>query len=396
MSHLETSFLGIRFPNPFLLASAPPTANGWMIKEAFDAGWGGVVLKTIGLEPTPHPSPRLHFLKKGRQAQGMVNIELITEHSLERWEEEIDRIRDAYPQRPVLASIMGGGKPEEWQEVVYRLEARGVNGFEMNVSCPNFAAEKGAQLGQDPQALATAVGWVREATELPVVVKLTPNVTDIVQLARVAREAGADAITSTNTLSGLAGIDLDTFSPLPTVGGIGIFGGYSGPGLKPVSLRCTASIAQALDAPLIGCGGIESWQDAAEYMAVGASLVEICTAVMWRGYDIIDKLTRGLERFLDEKGFASPAELRGRALPNLATFPALDLSIKRLARVDAERCTGCGLCVTACTSGAYQALAMQDDVAHVDLGACDGCGLCVGVCPVRAIVMVAPSRTGSA
>ena len=391
MSRLETRFLGISFPNPFLLASAPPTANGSMIKEAFAAGWGGAVLKTIGLEPTPHPSPRVHLIKKGRQATGMVNIELITEHHLEQWEEQIDLIRDAYPERPLLASIMGGGRLDEWQEVVRRLEARGVDGFEMNVSCPNFAAERGAQLGQDPESLAMAVGWVQEATQLPVVVKLTPNVTDIVALARVAQEAGADAVTATNTLSALAGIDLDTFSPLPAVDGIGIFGGYSGPALKPVSLRCTASIAQAVDIPIIGCGGIASWQDAAEFMAAGASVVQVCTATMWHGYQIIDRLADGLGRFLDEKGFTSPAEIRGQALPKIATFPNLDLSIKLLASVDAEECMGCERCVTTCASGAYQAIVMVDGLAQVSANRCDGCGLCVGVCPVDAISMVSRS-----
>jgi dihydropyrimidine dehydrogenase (NAD+) subunit PreA len=221
-----------------------------------------------------------------------------------------------------------------------------------------------------------------------VVVKLTPNVTDIVSLARVAREAGADAVTATNTLSALAGIDLDTFNPLPAVDGIGIFGGYSGPALKPVSLRCAASIAQAVDVPVIGCGGIATWQDAAEFMAVGASLVEVCTAAMWDGYRIIDRLTRGLERFLDQKGFSSPTEIRGKALPKIATFPDLDLSIKLLARVDAEQCTGCKLCVTACAAGAYQAIEMVGDVGQVSANRCDGCGLCVGVCPVNAISMV--------
>jgi len=253
VARLETSFLGITFPNPFLLAAGPPTANGAMIIKAFDAGWGGAVTKTIALEPTEHPSPRVFVVQSGRNKRGMVDIELFSDLTLERWEEEIDSIRASYPQRPIIASMAGGGNPREWQEVIRRLAPHGVNGYEMNVSCPNFSkAKMGGKLGQDPEALESAVRWVREATDLPVIVKLTPNVTDIVALARVAVEAGADAVTATNSLIGLGGIDLDTFAPLPTVDGIGIFGGYGGPGLKPVSLRCAASIAQALPIPIIG------------------------------------------------------------------------------------------------------------------------------------------------
>ncbi|MEE9616780.1 MAG: NAD-dependent dihydropyrimidine dehydrogenase subunit PreA [Anaerolineae bacterium] len=387
-SKLQTEFLGISFPNPFLLGSGPPTTRGEMIKEAFKAGWGGAVLKTIALQPTTDPCPRLHILRQGRRIEGMVNIELITELSLQRWEDEIDLIRDAYPSRPIIASIMGGANPDEWQEVVRRLEPHGVNAFEMNVSCPNFAEGRGAQLGQDPEFLALAISWVREATQLPVIAKLTPNVTDIVSLARVAKEAGADAITATNTLSGLAGIDLETFSPLPSVEGIGIFGGYSGPGLKPVSLRCAASIAKGVDIPLVGCGGVSTWQDAAEYIAVGASLVQVCSAVMWRGYSTIDKLTRGLEGYLDEHGCSSPADIEGKALPQIVTLSDLDISVRLLAEVDEDKCTGCEICVRACASGAYQAIDMVGDVASANREKCDGCGLCVGLCPVDAITLV--------
>jgi dihydropyrimidine dehydrogenase (NAD+) subunit PreA len=389
MSELRTEFLGITFPNPFLLGSGPPTANGPMIKEAFDAGWGGAVLKTLALDPTPLPSPRLQVLRRGRELTGMVNIELITEMTLERWESDLDLVRDAHPTRPIIASIMGGNDPGEWQKIIRRFEPRGVDAFELNVSCPNIAEGKGAQLGQDPHSLAKVIGWVKEATHLPIIVKLTPNVTDIVLLARVARVAGADAITATNTLSGLAGIDRETFSPLPAVAGIGIYGGYSGPGLKPVSLRCAASIARAVDVPLIGCGGIAAWQDAVEYVAVGASLVQMCTAAMWRGYGIINKLNRGLEQYLDEHGYESLADIRGKALPNIVTYFDLDLSLRLLAVVDQDECEGCGNCVKACESGGYQAITMDGDVASVSPELCDGCGLCVGVCPEEAIGMVA-------
>lgn len=387
MSTLKTAIAGITFPNPFILASGPPTANGSMIKAGFDAGWGGAVLKTVALEPTPLPSPRVHILRKGRQLSGMVNIEIITDMPLEQWKGQLDLIRDAHPTRPIIVSVMGGGCAEEWQEAMLRLEPHGVTAYELNVSCPNISEKKGAQLGQDPESLALVVGWAKEATELPVWVKLTPNVTDIVSLACVAEEAGADAVISTNTLSGLAGIDLETFSPLPAVSDLGIYGGYSGPGLKPVSLRATASIARELGIPVIGCGGIETWQDAAEYFAVGASGVQICTGAMWRGYDLVKRLCKGLERYLDAHGYASIAAFKGRAQPNIVQFPDLDLTYKLLATIDPERCNACGLCVTACDSGGYQAIELVDDKGMVDEVRCDGCGLCVGICPPAAITM---------
>ena len=387
MNTLKTSILKISFPNPFILAAGPPTAKGSMVINAFKAGWGGAVLKTIGLVPTPHTSPRVYTIRSGKNKRGMLDIELISDIPIERWENEIDKIKDAFPDRPVIASIMGGGTPHGWQEVVRRLEPHGVDGFEMNASCPNFAEERGGKLGQDPKSLAEAVRWVRDATGLPLIVKLTPNVTDIVALAQIAVQAGADALTACNSLTGLGGIDLENFTPLPTVKGKGMIGGYGGPGLKPVTLRCTANIAQNMDIPIFGCGGIEKWHDAAEYLAVGASAVQICTAVMWNGVQIIEKLSQGLASYLDRQGLAGPATIKGRALPSIGVWNDLDSSWKMLAGVDVERCNGCGLCVKACDSGGYQAIEMTNKLAQIDCMKCDGCGLCIGVCPPEAIYM---------
>ena len=388
MSQLNASITGISFPNPFVVASSPSTTNAHMIKKAFRAGWGGAVLKTVGLETTPNPCPRLQVVKDRRNKHGMVNIELITDLTMAQWVDELKSIRDEFPERPLIASIMGGGQPQDWQAVVEALEPHGVDAFEANVSCPNFAhGGRGSQLGQDPETLSQAVSWIREATLKPLWVKLTPNVADITELAQVAKAAGADAITATNTLSGMGGVDLETFSPMPSVDGIGTLGGYSGPGLKPVALRCAASIARDVDIPLIGCGGISKWQDAAEYMAIGASMVEICTAVMWNGYGIIDKLAKGLSDYCDRHGFDNYTELVGKALPQLRPYTHINLQIRTLAQVDPEICNGCKMCVTACDSGGFEAIFMKDNKAVVDIPKCDGCGLCVGICPIDAITM---------
>ncbi len=387
MADLATKFLGLTFPNPFVLASSPITTNSALIIEGFKAGWGGAVLKTIGLEPTPNPSPALYIVKSGRDKRGMINLELITEFPIENWLPQIRDIRAEFPDRPIIASIMGGGQPDDWQRVMNIIEPCGISAYEMNVSCPNFSEKRGAQLGQDPDALAQAVGWVRSATRLPVIVKLTPNVTDIVALARVAMEAGADAVTATNTLSGLGGVDLECLSPLPAVEQYSATGGYSGPGLKPVSLRCAATIAKTLSIPLIGSGGISRWQDAAEYLAVGASLVEICTAVMWNGFRIIDKLIEGLSHYLDRHQYGSPADLVGKALPNLVKYSSLNLSAKMAASI-IDNCNGCGECVIACATGAASAMQVVEKKAFVDLVRCKGCGLCVGVCPRDAVRLI--------
>ena len=360
-----------------------------MIKKAFRAGWGGAVLKTAGLETTPNPCPRMQIVKDRRDKRGMVNIELITDLTLAQWADEIKSIRDEFPERPIIASIMGGGKAEDWQAVVEALEPHGVNAFEANVSCPNFAhGGRGAQLGQDPETLHQAVSWIREATNKPLWVKLTPNVADISELAQVAKSAGADAVTATNTLAGMGGVDLDTYSPLPSVDGIGTFGGYSGPGLKPVALRCAASIARDVEIPLVGCGGIAKWQDAAEYLAVGASIVEVCTAVMWNGYGIIDKLTKGLSSYCDDQGFENVSALTGKAKPQMRPYTDIDLKVRTLAQVDEALCTGCKLCVTACDSGGFEAISMEGKKAIIDKLKCDGCNLCVGICPEDAIKMI--------
>jgi dihydropyrimidine dehydrogenase (NAD+) subunit PreA len=386
---LQIELAGMSFSNPFILASGPPTARGSMIKAAFDAGWGGAVVKTVANEPTPMPCPRVHIVRRGRQGRGMVNLELFTDMPMDNWKRELDLVRDAYPTRPVIVSIIGGGRAEEWHEAMYRLEPHGISAYELNVSCPNISGKKGAQLGQDPEAVAMVTQWAKQGTRLPVLVKLTPNVGDIVPIARAALQAGADAVVATNTISGLAGIDLENFSPLPAVAGHGMLGGYSGPALKPVSLRCAANISRALNAPLIGCGGIESWQDAAEFIAVGASAVELCTGVMWHGYDLIKPLVHGLENYLEGHGFNSLAELRGRALPNLLSdYGLLDLSSKLTAKVDADQCNGCGLCVRACDSGGYQAIHMDHKKAVISRELCDGCGLCPGVCPEEAITLI--------
>jgi len=390
MSSLETTILGITFPNPFILASGPPTANANRVIEAFKAGWGGAVLETIGFAPVKPFNSKAHVIRSGRTKWGMVDVPAASDMTLDQWEDEIDQIRASFPSRPLIVSIMADDTPSRWQELVYRLEKHQINAFEINGNGPSFAVndKQADELGQDSQALALAVSWVREVTELPVIVKLTPNVTDIVPLARAAVEAGADGFAATGSLSGIGGIDFDTFSTLPAVNGIHLTGSYSGPGLRPVALRWTAFIAKALPTPILGCGGVSSWQDAVEYFAVGASAVQVGTAVKWEGVHIIDQLKEGLEEYLERRGYRTPADLRGKALPNIVGFDELDLDFKLVATLDEAQCIDCDLCVRACNDGGFQAITMVDKIAKVDSKKCDGCGLCIYVCPPDIMNMV--------
>jgi dihydropyrimidine dehydrogenase (NAD+) subunit PreA len=380
----------MRFPNPFMLASAPPTRNAEMIQRAFAAGWGGAVTKTIALEPARDLQPRLHPLRYGKRNVGMENIELISTLTVEEWLHGITEIKSAYPDRPLWASIMAAPVKADWQRLAEAVQEAGPDAFELNVSCPHGMPSKGmgAFIGQNAALTGQVVAWVKKVAKIPVVVKLTPNVTDIAFVAQTAKENGADALCATNTVSALIGVDLDTLAPLPSVGGVSAYGGYSGPAIKPIALRCVSQIARATGLPVSGLGGLSTWEDAVEFLAVGASTLQVGTAAMWHGYGIIEKLTQGLSRYLDEKGFPSLKPLIGAALPKIVEFPEMPLAARVRASVD-DTCNGCLLCVTTCTDSGFQAITGErGEVVTIDGNKCDGCGLCVMVCQVNSITLL--------
>jgi len=387
---LRTDFTGLSFPNPFILASAPPTRTGDMIKRAFEAGWGGAATKTIGLQGAVNVRPRFGFLKERSRIVGMTNFELISEKGLDHWVDEIADIKAAFPDRPLIASIMGSVEPTDWEILAKAVQAAGADAIELNVSCPHGMPEQhmGAFMGQDPALIKMATAAVAGASSVPVWVKLTPNVTDIAAMSLAAKEAGADAVAAINTVAGLVGIDIETFRPVPSVAGRSAYGGYSGQGVKPVALRAVSSIAATSKLPVSGCGGITTWEDAAEFMLAGAGTLQVCTAVMLNGYGIIDVFVRGLSEYLERKGFDSYASAVGRSLPMIGEFSALDPHVGAHAVVDPEACNGCGNCVPACGDGGFQAIVMCGKVAVVDSELCDGCSLCESVCRVSAVSMV--------
>lgn len=387
---LAVDVAGIRSPNPFWLASAPPTNTGEMVARAFEAGWGGAVWKTVG-DPIVNVSSRLgsHSVD-GRRMVGISNIELISDRPIETNLAEVRAVKRRFPDRAVVVSLMVESKPEAWRDIVGRVNDTGADGIELNYGCPHGMAERGmgSAVGQVPEYIEMITGWAKAASNVPVLVKLTPNITDITVAARAAQQGGADGVALINTISSLVGLDLDTWETRPAVRGRGSHGGYSGPAVKPIALNMVSAIAKdpRVRIPISGIGGVESWRDAVEFLLVGASNVQVCTAVMHHGYRIVEDMIDGLAGYLAGRGLASPADLVGRALPRIGDWGELDLSYKIKARIDEARCIHCNLCYRACEDGAHQAIRLERTNGHstlsIDDDECVGCRLCQHVCPV--------------
>ncbi|MFW5734946.1 MAG: NAD-dependent dihydropyrimidine dehydrogenase subunit PreA [Oceanidesulfovibrio sp.] len=400
MADLRVQFLGKTVPNPFLLASAPPTAFGENIMRAFDQGWGGAVLKTLKPDGMVigDARPRFGAVRDARGAvYGFENFELVTKRGLSEWIDEIAEIKKRYPVNLLVASIMGDSR-KSWQEMARRVLDAGADMVECNFSCPHGMPEKGMgmAIGQVPEITGEITSWVREACEAPLLIKLTPNVADPRATCAAALDSGADGITAINTVQCLIGVDLETFRPRPVVEGYSSYGGYSGKAVKPIGLRVVSQVAGVMQARgmkpvLSGVGGVSTWEDAAEYMLVGATTVQVCTEVMLKGYGIVDKFATGLSNYLDTKGFASPMDIVGKSLPWLTSHEALAKEGAVAARVNHDICISCGSCVTACTDSGYGALSMNGDGAKprvdIDEQRCDGCGLCALVCRTGAMAV---------
>lgn len=391
MATLKTQVLGINFENPFLLASAPPSAKIESIDKAFSLGWGGAVFKTItpdNLEMI-EASQRYATWKIGTKVCGFENIELLSHLTVQQWLDGIKFLRAKHPTKVQIASIMAPVVKEEWQKLVKTFNASAIDAFELNFSCPHGMPEKGIgmAIGTNPEISYLITKWVKEVAQKPVFVKLSPNVSNIAEIARVVEEAGADGLAAINTVQSLMGIDLDNFEPYPNVNGKTTFGGYSGMAVKPIGLRCVAQIRQNSHLPILGMGGISNWHDAAEYMAVGADVVQVCTEVMVNGYAIIKALKQGLLNYLESKGFNSPSDIKNRAIANLSDHNNLNKQRQAYPCIDENVCIKCGKCVTICDESEHSALSLTDGHIIVNKDACVGCSLCSHVCPQAAIKM---------
>ena len=395
MADLRTEFLGIKSPNPFWLASAPPTDKAYNVERAFQAGWGGVVWKTLGEAGPPIVNvngPRYGAIwGPDRRLMGLNNIELITDRDLEINLREIKEVKQRWPDRAMIVSLMVPCEEEPWKKILKRVEETGADGVELNFGCPHGMSERGmgAAVGQVPEYIEMVARWCKQHTNMPVIVKLTPNITDIRMPAEAAMRGGADAVSLINTINSIVSVDLDSFAPSPTIDGKGSHGGYCGPAVKPIALSMVSEIARNAatnDLPISGIGGINTWRDAAEYIALGCGNVQVCTAAMTYGFKIVGEMIDGLSNYMDEKGFETIEDFRGMAVPNVTDWQYLNLNYVTKARINQDLCISCGRCHIACEDTAHQAITNSVDGQRkfeVSDAECVGCNLCVNVCPVE-------------
>ncbi|WP_227287298.1 NAD-dependent dihydropyrimidine dehydrogenase subunit PreA [Boseongicola sp. H5] len=392
MADLSTNFLGIKSPNPFWLASAPPTDKEYNVVRAFKAGWGGVVWKTLGEDPhvVNVNGPRYGAIYGAdRRLLGLNNIELITDRPLEVNLREIKAVKRAWPDRAMIVSLMVPCEEAAWKRILPLVEDTGADGIELNFGCPHGMSERGmgSAVGQVPEYIEMVARWCKANTRMPVIVKLTPNITDIRYPARAAKAGGADAVSLINTISSITSVNLDTMSPEPSIDGKGSHGGYCGPAVKPIALNMVAEIArdpETAGLPISGIGGVTTWRDAAEFLALGCGTVQVCTAAMTYGFKVVEEMKSGLSQWMDEKGHRSIDEVVGRAVPNVTDWQYLNLNYVTKARIDQDACIKCGRCYAACEDTSHQAISMSEDrVFEVIDEECVACNLCVNVCPVE-------------
>lgn len=388
MANLAINLKGIKSPNPFWIASGPPSNSAYQAKRAFDAGWGGFVWKTIG-EPIRNVSSRYGSIDYGAHRMvGFSNIELISDRGVQENLDEIYQVKKEYPNNAVIASLMVESK-EQWKNIIKRVEDSGADGLELNYGCPHGMCERGmgSAVGQEPKVLKEVTSWVMEYSNLPVIVKLTPNISEIIEPAMAAQAAGAHAVSLINTIKSIVQVDLDDYVAHPKLRNGFTNGGYCGPAVKPIALHMVSSLAKKnnFHLEISGIGGVSNWKDAAEFIALGCTSVQVCTAVMHYGFRIVEDLISGLNQYLDSKKMKSVNELRSKAVVNLKDWGDLDMNYKTIAQIDSDKCIGCKLCYIACEDGAHQAISLSKSskVPTIKEAECVGCNLCALVCPVE-------------
>jgi dihydropyrimidine dehydrogenase (NAD+) subunit PreA len=434
MPDLSSNFAGIKSPNPFWLASGPPTNTAYQVRNAFDTGWGGAVWKTLSDDPIVNVASRYGGIALNNQKlMGLNNIELISDRSLEDNLDEIAEVKKKHPANAIIASVMVESKRESWHRVIKQIQDVGVDGFELNFGCPHGMSERGmgSAVGQVPEYAEMICTWVKEVATVPVLAKLTPNVTDIKAIARAVKKGGADGISLINTINSIIGIDLASFSPKPSVGGLGSHGGYCGPAVKPIALYMVSELAREPEVrlPISGIGGIRKWDDCAEFMLLGASTIQVCTAVMHRGFGVVKAMTRGLENWMKQKRFEKITDFVSQATPRIKHWGDLDLNYRVIAKINESTCIHCGICYASCEDGCYQAidwekmphdkyvakfgeprnakgeaapnLRLEDSDATVDVftvnaAGCVGCNMCALACPVENCITMEEVPAGKA
>jgi dihydropyrimidine dehydrogenase (NAD+) subunit PreA len=406
MADLRTNFVGIKSPNPFWLASAPPTDKEYNVVRAFKAGWGGVVWKTLGEEGPPIVNvngPRYGAIHGAdRRLLGLNNIELITDRPLQINLQEIKKVKREWPDRAMIVSLMVPCEELPWKQILAAVDETEADAVELNFGCPHGMSERGmgASVGQVPEYIEMVARWCKQHTRMPVIVKLTPNITDIRYPARAAMKGGADAVSLINTISSIISIDLDNFSPMPSIDGKGSHGGYCGPAVKPVALNMVARNRPRQKPPdcrfrhrrhhqLARCRRIHS-----TVLRLGS----VCTAAMTYGFKIVEEMTTGLSRWMDEKGYNSIEDFRGRAVGNVTDWQYLNLNYIAKAKIDQDLCIKCGRCYAVCEDTSHQAISQsKNGKRHFEVldNECVACNLCVEVCPVQDCITMVQQTTGT-
>ena len=401
MANLQTNFLGIQSPNPFWLASAPPTDKKINVLRAYEAGWGGVVWKTLGSQVKNVSSRYSAVDYHGSRVMGFNNIELISDRPLAINLKEITECVKLFPDRAMIVSLMADNNKEAWHTLIKQCEDAGAMGFELNFGCPHGMTERGmgAAVGQDPEIAKMVVEWVMEKATIPVITKLTPNVHSVVPTGKACVQAGTNALSLINTIQSVTGIDLDTLVPNPYVAGKSVFGGYCGPAVKPIALKMLTTISQdktTSKVPISGIGGISTWKDAVEFMLLGATSVQVCTAAMKHGFRIIEDMCEGMSNWMDEKGFATTSDFIGKSIDKITHWEDLDINYHHIAKINQDKCIHCGLCYIACEDTSHQSINLQKGNPYntytIKEDDCVGCNLCQLVCPVDGCITMEENR----
>ena len=389
---LRCDLCGVPLENPFILASSVVASTYDMCARAFEAGWAGISFKTVCTLDIHEASPRFSAITgSDGSIIGFKNIEQLSDHSVAENMEIFRRLKKNYPTKVILASIMGQNEAE-WKELARLCEENGADAVELNFSCPNMAeGGLGSDIGQVPELVERFTRAAKQACHIPVLAKLTPNVANMSPAAEAAKRGGADGIAAINTIKSITGVNMHTYVAAPSVHGQSAVGGYSGNAVKPIALRFIAELGQHPDLKgihLSAMGGVETWQDALEFILLGGGSIQVTTAVMQYGYRIVEDLKSGLNLYLAEKGFSSVKEVIGLALDTLShTTDTLERDTVLFPRFVRENCIGCGRCQISCDDGGHQAIRMDEERRPVLNGKnCVGCHLCVLVCPQKAIL----------
>lgn len=385
---LSINYLGVKCENPFFLSSSPVGSNYEMVAKAYEAGWGGVFYKTIGVFIADECSPRFDIVnKEGTTWMGFKNMEQISDKQLDVNLENIFKLKRDYPDKVMVASIMGSCD-EEWVQLSKMVTDAGADLIECNFSCPQMTTHSmGSDVGTNVELVEQYSRAVASATHLPVIAKMTPNLANMEPPALAALKGGAKGISAINTVKSITNIDFENMSGMPVVNGKSSISGYSGAAVKPIALRFVAQLMQHPEIgkyDISGIGGIETWRDAVEFLLLGAKNIQVTTSVMQYGYRIVEDMINGTSHFMNERGYNKVDDFLGLALKNLIPTEDLDRDFKLIAKINDDKCIGCGRCYISCNDAAHQAITWDEAERKpaVDKEKCVGCHLCLNVCPV--------------